>query len=334
MKTTLTDIAEKTQLSISTVSRILRGDSKSSSENVERTIRIAQELNYPLNARLLNQKYDIKSKLQIALVSSFYPQEFYSSFYYGMNNAAKAENITMPLYISNQEDDNLLELINSLINNALDGAMLFIPTLKENEYKEILSNVPQNFPIISLAPAFNPIIDTITFDSYRGGHLVASHLYERGYRKFGIITGPYNKNEALFRKNGFTDFLNQKEDADLVWQIEGDYSFQFGKKAYKIYADLDNKPQAVFASNDYMGLGFSEQATKYGLKIPQDVAVAGFDDLPVCEYIHPPMTSVHTDFDIMGKKTFKLLNDKINNPQNQSGIQSVVPVSLSIRDST
>ncbi|MDR9415329.1 MAG: LacI family DNA-binding transcriptional regulator [Gracilimonas sp.] len=334
MKTTLTDIAEKAELSISTVSRILRGDSKSSTENVEKTIRIAQELNYPINTRLLNQQYDIKSSLQIALISSFFPQEFYSSFYYGMNNAAKAENITMPLYISNPGDDNLFDLINKLWNNAIDAAMLFIPTLQEDDYKEILEKVPNNFPIISLAPAFNPIIDTITFDSYRGGHLVANHFYEIGYRKLGIITGPYNKNEALFRKNGFTDFINQKSDAELVWQIEGDYSFEFGKKAYKTYAGLDNKPQAIFASNDYMGLGFLEQATKYGLKIPQDVAVAGFDDLPACEYVHPAITSVHTNFDIMGEKTFKLLNDKINNPQNQSGIQSVVPVSLSIREST
>ena len=334
MKATLKDIANQTGLSISTVSRILRGDSNTSIDNVEQTIHAARKLNYPINSRLLNQQYDYKSSLQVALISSFYPDEFFSAFFFGINNASKAENISMSYHIYGPNDKNLPQLLNNLSHNSIDAAILFIPTLQESDYKEVIKNVPESFPIVSLAPAFNPIIDTITFDSYRGGHLVAKHFYDRGYKELGIITGPHNKNEALFRKNGFTDFINQKEDASLVWQIEGDYTFEFGKKAYQEYAKLENKPRAIFTSNDYMCLGFLEQATRNGLNIPQDVAVAGFDDLPVCEYVHPAITSVHTDYDILGKKTFKLLNEKISPPHEHSGILSVVPVSLSVREST
>ncbi|MCP9292985.1 MULTISPECIES: LacI family DNA-binding transcriptional regulator [Gracilimonas] len=334
MKPTLKDIAEQTGLSISTVSRILRGDSNSSKDNVEQTIHVAQRLNYPINSRLLNQQYEYKSTLQVALISSFYPDEFYSAFFYGINNAAKAENINMSYHIYTPEDENLHSLINSLSHNFIDAAILFIPTLQESDYKEIIENVPESFPLVSLAPAFNPVIDTMTFDSYRGGHLVAKHFYDRGYKDMGIITGPHTKNEAIFRKNGFTDFINQKEDATLVWQVEGDYTFGFGKRAYQSYAKLDKKPRAIFTSNDYMCLGFLEQATRNGVNIPGDVAVAGFDDLPACEYVHPGITSVHTDYDILGKKAFKLLNDKITPPHEHSGILSVVPVTLTVRESS
>ncbi|MAL16223.1 MAG: hypothetical protein CL670_11410 [Balneola sp.] len=334
MKTTLKDIADQTGLSISTVSRILRGDSKTSSDNVEQTIRTAQELNYPINSRLLNQQYDYKSTLQVALISSFYPDEFYSTFFYGLNNAAQSENISLSFYIFDSDKNNLPEFIKNLSNNSIDAAILFLPALQEKDYKEVIKKVPKSFSLISMAPLFNPILDTITFDSYRGGYLVAKHFYERDYKDVGIITGPHNKNEALLRKNGFTDFIGQKDDINLTWQFEGDYTFESGRDAFETYSKLENKPRAIFASNDYMCLGFLEHATKNGLDIPNDIAIAGYDDLPICEYVHPSITSVHTDYNILGNKTFNLLKEKINAPYDHSGILSIIPVSLSVRHSS
>jgi len=187
---------------------------------------------------------------------------------------------------------------------------------------------------MSMAPLFNPILDTITFDSYRGGYIIAQHFYERDYKTLGIITGPPNKNEALLRKNGFKDFINQKSDASVIWQFEGDYTFESGKNAFEAYIELEDKPRAIFTSNDYMCLGFLEHASKYGIEIPGDVALAGFDDLPICEYVNPKMTSIHTDYNILGEKTFSLLKQKIRNPQEHSGILSIIPVSLSVRNSS
>ena len=83
-----------------------------------------------------------------------------------------------------------------------------------------------------------------------------------------------------------------------------------------------------------MCLGFLEHATKNGLDIPNDIAIAGYDDLPICEYVHPSITSVHTDYNILGNKTFNLLKEKINAPYDHSGILSIIPVSLSVRHSS
>lgn len=334
MKATLKDISDKTGLSISTVSRILRGESKTSSKNVELTIKAAQEINYPLNSRVLNGKYDYKQRLQVALVTSFYPDEFYSTFFYGFNSATKGFNINLSLYTFNPAEGSLGEFLTELSHNSIDAAVLFLPTLQEQDYRNMLDNIPEDFTLISAAPLFNPVLDTITFDSYRGGYIVAKHFYEKGYHDVGIITGPTNKNESLLRKNGFTDYISQKSDMNLTWIFEGDYTFDAGKNAYEEYSALTKKPRAVFASNDYMCLGFLEQATKDGLKIPQQIAIAGYDDLPICNYVHPSITSVHTNYEILGQKTFNILKEKMKSESNHSGVLSIIPVTLSIRSST
>lgn len=334
IKATLQDISEKTGLSVSTVSRILRGESKSSSQNVELTIRIAQEINYPLNSRVLNGKYNYKKKLQVALITSFYPDEFYSTFFHGFNTATQGLNINLSLHVFNPENNSLSEFLTELSYNSIDASILFLPSLQYDDYIKLIDESPSDFTLLSVAPLFNPVLDTITFDSYRGGYLVAEHFYEKNYRKVGIITGPVNKNESLLRKNGFLDFINQKPGMELTWQFSGDYTLKSGKRAFEEFSVLEEKPDAIFSSNDYMCLGFIEQANKKGFKVPRDVAIAGYDDLPICNYVHPAITSVHTDYEMLAKKAFSILSEKLDSPSSHSGILSVIPVSLTKRKST
>lgn len=336
IKATLQDIAKKTGLSVSTVSRILRGESKTNPDNVELTIKVAQEINYPINTRVLNGKYNYKKRLQVALITHFYPDEFYSTFFCGFDEASLDLHVTLSLFSFDPKKRNLSDFITQLSYNSIDAAILFLPLFQDEDYEELLSTAPKDFTMISVAPLFNPILDTVTFDSYRGGYIVAKHFYDRNYKDVGVITGPINKNEALLRKNGFIDFLNQKDDIKQVWSYEGDYSFDSGKKAFESYSALKNKPRAIFASNDYMALGFLEQAATNGVKVPEDVAIAGFDDLPICNFVHPTITSVHTNYKVLAKKALNILIEKMasENSSIHSGILSVIPVSLSVRNST
>ncbi len=336
VKATLHDIAEKTGLSVSTVSRILRGESKTSPDNIELTIKVAQEINYPINTRVLNGKYNYKKKIQVALITHFYPDEFYSTFFCGFNEASSDFHVTLSLFSFDPQKNNLSDFITQLSYNSIDAAILFLPLFQEEDYEELLKSAPKDFTMISVAPLFNPILDTVTFDSYRGGYIVAKHFYDRNYKDVGVITGPINKNEALLRKNGFLDFLNQKEDINQIWRFEGDYSFDSGKKAFESYYALKKKPRAIFASNDYTALGFLEQAAMYGVKVPDDVAIAGYDDLPICKFVHPAITSVHTDYQMLANKTLNILTEKMTtkNSSSHSGILSVIPVTLSERNSS
>lgn len=336
MKATLKDISIKTGLSISTISRVLRGESNSDFDTVALTIQVANELNYPINSRVLNEKYNYKERLHVALITTIHPDEFYASFFYGINLAAKEKNINLSFYDFNPEEMETGKFMHELASNAVDAALLFLPELNESDYVNILEVAPKNFTLLSLAPLINPMLDTITFDSYGGGYIVAEHFYKKEYLEVGIITGPTNMHESLFRRNGFINFVEQQKDMSLVFEFFGDYTFDSGKKAFEAYEASKNKPRAIFASSDDMCLGFIEAANKKGVKIPEHIAIAGFDDLPLCEKIHPQITSVNTDHRLLGLKAFDVLKEKktSENDSIPSGILNIIPVTLTRRSST
>ena len=140
----------------------------------------------------------------------------------------------------------------------------------------------------------------------------------------------------MLRKNGFLDFIHTSDALNLTWQYNGDYSFQEGKKAYDDFKLLPQKPEAIFCSNDSMTLGFMHRAIRDGVHIPEDVAVAGFDDLPTCELYTPTITSVHTSYEMLGKKALELIFSRLEETSENihSGYTSLIPVSLNVRESS
>jgi len=333
-KTTLQDIAEYTGLSISTISRILRGESRADSKNVEQTIEAALKLNYPLNISYLNSKYQFKSQYHVALITTFFPGAFYASFFAGLNDASKRSPFDISLHDMDPNKTDIVDFVNGLISLHFDAAILFLPTLKESEYQRLLDEIPSTFTLLSVLPSLHPILDTITFDSYSGGYLMAQHFHERGYFDVGIINGPFSRNESLLRRNGFQDYITQNPQMNLVWSFDGTFDFQDGVNAFIEYENSEVKPRAIFATNDVMCIGFLKMATQRGVEIPNDVAIAGYDDFPVCKYVHPTITSIKTDYQVLGEKAFEVLKEKMEKSGKHSGMQSLIPVSISIREST
>ncbi len=333
-KVTLKDIAEDTGLSISTVSRALSKTGKISKENEKKVFESAHRLNYPLTN--IHTPIELRKSINIALVTRHYTGEFYASLFEGFDQSTVGTKATMNLTSVSHATSPTKQIISDLKNSPFDAAVIFLPELSAADYMELINFVPGNFPIVSIAPIANPVMDTVTFDHYRGGYLVANHFEERGYKNLGIIQGPMKQSEAMLRKSGFLDYINASDDLNLTWQYTGDYSFLKGKEAYEDYKKAKQKPDAIFCSNDGMTLGFMHSAIRDGVHIPNDVAVAGFDDLPTCELYTPTITSVHTPYDLLGKKTLELIFNRFaeNNERHHIGYTSLVPVSLSVRESS
>ena len=253
---------------------------------------------------------------------------------HGLSGAAQESNVLLSLHDFTFDESRIVDYLRHLSNNSVDAVILFLPTLKEHHYYQILEEMPKDFIVISIASVFHPLVDTISFDSYRGGFLVAKHFAERCYTDVGLITGPVSRHEALLRKSGYTDFIEHNSSLNLVWQYEGDYSVGNGKRAYHAYKNAKQKPRAIFSSNDSMCLGFIEQAQKDGLRIPQDIAIAGYDDLPVCEYLFPTLTSVRTDYKELGQSAFNMIKEKVEKGEGHRGVFNMMPVSLAVRNST
>lgn len=336
MKVTLKDIAEETGYSISTVSRVLNGSDKISNKTTEKIFRTAKRLNYPI---LKNKNGDSTEKtLKIIFAApEFSLGEFYASLYHGLTVAALKSNIHLSfinLPLSFKQSLDMIGEVGDSYSNFSDGMIIYAPEFEHSDYQKLVDRLPDNFPIVSNALIENPVITTVSFDGYSGGFLAGGHFLKRGYRKCGIIKGPLEKSEARYRFNGFRDFISQNPSLELVWSYHGNFGFRSGKKAFQDFEKAKEKPRAIFASNDNMAHAFLEEAMINGYKVPEDIAVIGYDDLPICNRHRPQITSIHTDYEKLGMVTMEKLKEIIANPALQQGVLSLVPVSLEVRDSS
>lgn len=333
MKVTLRDIAQDTGYSISTVSRVLNGSDKISSKAREEILESAQRFKY-LTPKARNAHTSNKV-LNIALIASgFHEGQFYVSFFHGLNKAAAQNNVSLTLTGILDPQENFPNRIKKIAHNHYDGAILYIPEFTREDYQHIKDNIPAKFPVISNAQIENPVFSTITFDSYAGGHLAATHFEESNYIQLGIIKGPMRRAESRFRYNGFSDYISRCSKLNLIWSCEGDFTFESGYKAFREFESLPEKPRAIFASNDEMCNGFMEAAKKKGYLFPDDIAIIGYDDLPVCRHNRPMISSIKTDYEQLGMETMKMMREKLSNPDFKTGMLSFVPVSIVHRASS
>lgn len=331
MKVKLKDIADNTGYSISTVSRVLNGSYEIGKEARQKILKSADELQYPVNkAKLIPDR----KTLQYALITDFHPGEFYASYFYGINKAAKNEGVRLMLISVEDPHKDVSNLITDLSPKSLDGAIIFTPELNHQEHDKIRELMDPDIPIVSHSLLHNPSIHTITFDGYTAGHLVADHFEQKGYNEVAIIKGPFSKAETRFRYNGFRDYIQQSSQLDMVAEFEGDFNFEGGKEAFESFQKLDRKPRAIFASNDLMAHGFMVHAKYFGYHFPDDIALIGYDDLPMCEHNYPKISSVRTDFKSLGLSTFQKLKDMITGSNQHQGKLNLISVDLIERDTT
>ncbi|MEQ9308264.1 MAG: LacI family DNA-binding transcriptional regulator [Balneolaceae bacterium] len=331
MKVTLNDISKATGFSVSTISRAVRGEGRISEENRKKILASAHELGYPLptNGRVIPEN----QPPFIALITQFSEGEFYSSFALGFMNAAVQKKVNLSLFGVDHDISSIPALLEHLRAIGYTAAILFTPELDEEGYKHILYSTPKDFPIISCSNIDNSVVDTVTFDAYQGATLVAKHFHSKGYEKFGIIEGPAHMPESRFRSNGFNDYVIHIAKKNMVWNFRGDYTLESGAQSFEAFHNLIDKPQAIFATNDAMAVGFMEAAKKYKYELPKDVAIIGYDNLPICRNHYPKITSVNTDYKRLAENTIDNLLSRLGKPDEHQGIVSMVPVTLKIRES-
>ena len=327
MRITLKHIANDTGLSIATVSRALSRQKRTHSTSEEKIYSSARKLGYPIF-----KNPGENQQLSIALVMKLFEGEFYASL---MNGFYKASASTTSEIIFSYDAKHLDDTVNYIINlsKKYSGICLFLPSMTNKDYIKIKEGVGQ-YPIISLLPSKNPKIDTVCFDSYRGGYMLAKHFEEQGYKKFGFISGPSNRADALFRKNGFLNHINESDDLELAWSFEGDFSSALGKAAFADYKNTGLKDIAIFGGNDYSCFGFMKAAIESGYKIPHDFIIAGYDNLSFCETFTPELTSIATDFHALANKSIRIIENMIADNSDSYGNISMIPVKIKIRNST
>jgi DNA-binding LacI/PurR family transcriptional regulator len=302
--TTLKDIAGLAGVSTATASLALN-DGKVSEVTRQRVLAIAQRLKYVPN-RVGRMLHTGRAKT-ICLLFMTSPRHadivhHTSLFYYlieGVLAIADQAKYSLRLEVKSHEDPDLLLFFDQVVGDrSLDGIIIvpqfltnypFLPTLRTN-----------NFPYVMFCPArFGADVNYIDIENAEGGRLVADLFARLGHRKVAMINGPETHLDAIERERGFMEGLSGA-GINKVIRRNGDFLIQSGFSAMKAILE-EQRPDAVFCANDYMAAGAIKFLWEAGLRVPEDISVAGYDNNDICEGIIPSLTTVDHRLEELGQ---------------------------------
>lgn len=328
------EIARRAKVSVATVSRALNDDPKVTPETKKMVLKIADELNYRPN--IVARNFAKKTSNIIGLILPDITDEFFSELIKGVDEVTYQHNY-FTMVISSHRYLQLENTLNSILRNGLlGGLILLVPNIDRN-LKQILSQTKIPFVIIS-GGMHTTDYDVVSVDNYQGAYDMTNYLIKKcGYKKIAHISGPGENDDAKIRVKAFKDACRENDiTIPNTYLVEGDFTRDAGVRIGMELLNLKNKPEVIFAANDMMALGCYDAASKKGLSIPDDIAVVGFDNIFVSQYLNPPLTTVSAQIEDEGKKAAELLIEKIKN-KNSSGNQPKkikIATELVIRNST
>ncbi|MFT3966174.1 MAG: LacI family DNA-binding transcriptional regulator [Sphingobium sp.] len=303
---TIQTVAERAGVSPMTVSNVINGTKKMREETRQAVMAAIEELGYVPNtaARALASA----RQTRIGVVYRNAQNAFLSAMLVGaLNAAARLGAQVIVAKCGSFDFDDAAAAVSSLIRNGANAILLAPPyseTLSGTDFSAGLT-VPV-FAIAHGAPL--PDMDSIGVNEVAAARDMTEHLLERGHRRIGFITGPAGHASSTSRLRGFRSALaahGMEAEESLVAQ--GDFSFDSGLAAAAALLDRDDRPSAIFASNDDMAAAVSLVAHRRGLRVPEDLAVAGFDDAPIAVKIWPPLSTIRQEIEVMAERATEML---------------------------
>lgn len=291
---TLKDIAQKTGKSITTVSRALNNYGDVSPETKSMVLRVAEELGYTPNTlaqRLQKQRTDTIG-LIIPTFGPRFSDPFFSELLAGIGNRAAQFGYDLLVSTHAPGDEEIEAYCAAVQGRRVDGFIL-VRTRREDARIECLQDT--NFPFVAFGRAENrsdfPFVDE---DSTLGMKLVTEHLASLGHKRIACIAPPPELMFARYRLQGFHEGLAQAglpSDDELI--LVGDLTQRDGHEQASKLLDMPSPPTAIAVCNDLMAFGAMSAVQDRGMVVGRDVAITGFDNIPMAEFSHPPLTTMH-----------------------------------------
>ncbi|KAB2925611.1 MAG: LacI family transcriptional regulator [Bacteroidetes bacterium] len=329
MKTTIKQVAEKAGVSIATVSRVINGFENVNAETRERIMKVVAELKYTPN--LAARGLIMKRTEAIGLLLPDLHGEFFSEVIRGVDEAVQRQQYHL-LVSSSHNDTKEIEAALRFMRGRVDAIIVMSPQVDSDL---LLSNLPKGLPVVLLnCHLNNPHFDSIVIDGFGGARDMVSYLLGIGHTRIAVIKGGENNLESQERLRGYrTAFINHGMTYNKSLEFDGDFTEASGYEAAREVLELEERPTAIFAFNDSMAVGAIGAIREAGLRIPNDISVCGFDDIPVAKYLSPSLTSVHVPIHDLGVMAVNRVFDRLQNKGKTSAAHILVPTTLQIRTS-
>jgi LacI family transcriptional regulator len=331
MAVTIKDVAKAANVSVASVSRALNGSSSVTEETRKLVLETARTLRYVPHSGARSLSTSRTNTIGVVLPDLY--GEFFSELIRGIDVAARRRGLHL-LVSSSHGDAAEAGAALRAMSGRVDGLIVMSPHVDAGF---LAANLPDTLPIVLLnTHDAGHQCSSLAIDNYGGASAMVQHLVEMGHRRLVMITGPANNFESEERLRGFREtvarLVPDHDPNDLV-VLHGDFSEESGYRAGHQLQALKRLPDAVFAANDMMAIGCLFALGEAGLRVPRDIALAGFDDIPTARFVTPPLTTVRVRISEMGSRALETLAFQVENPAGTKRSNQVLQTELVVRRS-
>lgn len=325
-RTTIYDIAEKLNITASSVSRALNNRNYVNEATKELILKTAAELNYKRNVLASNLRMG-KTKT-IGVVVPRINQNFFSNVIVGLEDATYQQGYNLIICQSNESHEKEIQCINTLINQHVDCIVISV-SVGSNDYSHLQNVIDHGIQLIQ----FDRIIDELETlkvinDNEQASMEAVSHLIEQGYKRIALLEGPQELGIFSQRKAGYLKALkkhNIPQDSELI--VENAWTKELGAQATRKLLSLPDPPDAIFAStSDFSALGVLEVANAMSFKVPSQLGICGYANEPFTELTTPSITTIDQFSVYMGKTIANLYFQ-----ENENKEVVITPKTISIK---
>lgn len=304
---TIKDVARLANVSVATVSRALNGHAHVADMVRSRVLSVANELRYSPHhaARSLSSR----RTHTIGVVLPDLHGEFFSELMRGVDQVARSHGLQLLVSSYHGHPDEQGVAVRAM-RGRVDGLLLMSPYVDNNEAlgNDLVTSLPALL-INTRLPGSG--VGALSVDNYAGACTMVRHLLDQGSRRIAFIAGPEDNFDARERLRGYMDTLAKAKPAVEPRVFEGDFDEASGHAAGQRILAAAEWPDAVFAANDMMALGCLFALNQAGVQVPGQIALAGFDDIPLSRYVHPSLTTMRVNIAELGAQAMRTLIDVI-----------------------
>ena len=330
---TLKSMATALGIHVSTVSRVLNGDPAgveraASAEVVERIRALAKELDYRPNTQASNLK--LRKSQEICVLMPRLTDLVMATIYDSIDSTA--EQAGYLTFVSNTDDQQPRQMARAEHALRRSVAGLIVGDSHVGDTQPLLDLLTRkHIPYVLVSRQIAGHL-TAGSDDELGGWLAAEHLFRQGFRDVAILAGERHASTGADRTRGFTRYYREKGiDLRPEWTLNGPFDSLTGHQQGEYLLGLDPRPQAFFAVNDFLAIGLMGAARDKGLVPGKDIAVVGFNDIPLANELSVPLTSVRLPLADMGQRAVELLLKRIKGEACES---IILPPQLQVRASS
>lgn len=329
---TIVEVAQRAKVSIATVSNVIRGTRRVSPKVEERVRAAIRDLDYSPNE--IARSLRVKQTRMLGMVLPDITNPFFPEIIRGAEDTAFERGYFLVTANTDEQIGRERRILSALRSYRVDGILLASAPGKDTSH--IRSTIDAGISVVCLDRTVAGIeTDAVLLDNVRGGRECVRHLIQAGHRRIAIITGPLNLQTGRERLRGYEEALRDADlEVDRKLVVEGDFRQESGYRLGKELLNRRARPGAILVCNGVMTVGVLGALEEMGLRCPDDIALATFDDLAVDRSFHPHLSAVVQPSYEIGARAATILIDRIEGKLTKEPFVVRIVPTLIIRESS